>query len=310
MALSAKVVRAVSNPGLLGLAIKTRSMSDSAASPYNYNSLNVTVPSPFVYNVEMNRPKKMNALNKEMWTEIGDVFTKLNTDPDCRVVVLSAAGKMFSSGIDLGDLTQLASIVYSEDDVGRKAMTMFTMVRHLQDLITSVEKCKKPVIGAVHNACVGAGVDLITTTDIRLCTQDAWFCVKEVDMGLAADVGTLQRLPKVIGSQSLVNDLCLTARKMKADEAEKCGLVSSVFASKEDMMAGALKMAADIASKSPVAVQGTKINLLFSREHTVEEGLERVANYSMVMLQSEDVMKSALAAMDKDSDEPPIFAKL
>jgi len=270
----------------------------------------VTVPSPFVYSVELNRPKKMNALNKEIWTEMGDVFTKLDTDPDCRVVVLSGAGRMFSSGIDLGDLTQLASIVYSEDDVGRKAMTMFTMVRHLQSLITTVEKCKKPVIGAIHNACVGAGVDLITTTDIRLCTQDAWFCVKEVDMGLAADVGTLQRLPKVIGSQSVVSDLCLTARRMKAEEAEKVGLVSTVFPGKEEMMEAALQMAADIASKSPVAVQGTKLNLVYSREHTVEEGLERVASYNMVMLQSEDVMKSALAAMDKDSDEKPEFAKL
>merc|ERR1712179_742804 len=184
----------------------------------------------------------------------------------------------------------------------------YTMVRHLQDLITAVEKCRKPVIGAVHNACVGMGVDLITTTDIRLCTQDAWFCVKEVDMGLAADIGTLQRLPKVIGSQSLVNDLCLTARKMKSQEAEKCGLVSSVFTTKEDMMKAALEMASMIAAKSPVAVQGTKVNLVYSREHTVEEGLDEVAKWNMTMLQSEDVMKSAMAAMDKSSTEPPEFA--
>merc|ERR1719481_2219298 len=104
--------------------------------------------------------------------------------------------------------------------------------------------------------------------------------------------------------------LCLTARRMKAEEAEKVGLVSTVFPGKEEMMEAALQMAADIASKSPVAVQGTKVNLVYSREHTVEEGLERVASYNMVMLQSEDVMKSALAAMDKDSDEKPEFAKL
>ena len=134
-------------------------------------------------------------------------------------------------------------------------MTMYTTIRHLQDLITTMERCRKPVIGAVHNACVGAGVDMITAMDIRLCTADAWFCVKEVDMGLAADVGTLQRLPKVIGSQSLVSELCLTARRMEAGEAERCGLVSSVFPDKEELMEGALAMAAQIASKSPVAVQ-------------------------------------------------------
>merc|ERR1712181_130393 len=159
--------------------------------------------------------------------------------------------------------------------------------------------CRKPVIGAVHNACVGAGVDMGTAMDVRLCTADAWFCVREVDMGLAADVGTLQRLPKVIGSQSLVNELCLSGRRMESEEAEKCGLVSSVFESKEKMMEGALAMAAQIASKSPVAVQGTKDNLSFSREHPVQEGLDRVAMYNMSMLQSEDVIKAATAALDK-----------
>merc|ERR1719402_350859 len=195
----------------------------------------------------MNRPKKMNALNKELWTEIGDFFSKAHHDPECRVVVLSGAGRMFTSGIDLGDLSQLASIVYSEDDIARKAITMYSAIRQLQDLITEMEKCRKPVIGAVHNACVGAGVDMITAMDVRLCTKDAWFQVKEVDMGLAADVGTLQRLPKGLGSQSLVSELCLTARKMKADEALSVGLVSTVFPDKEAMLAGSLELAKTIA---------------------------------------------------------------
>lgn len=276
---------------------------------YDYKALNVTMPSPYVVSVEMNRPAKMNALNKEMWTEIGDVFTKLNQDPDCRVVVLSAAGKMFSAGVDLSDLTQLAGVMFSEDDIARKSMSVYQTLRQAQGFITSLEKCQKPIICCIHNACVGAGVDLITATDIRMCTSDAWFCVKEVDMGLAADVGTLQRLPKVIGSQSLVNDLCLTARKMKCSEAESSGLVSNTFDSKEDMMTEAHNMAASIASKSPVAVQGTKMNLVYSREHTVEEGLDQVAKWNMTMLQSEDVMKAAMAAMDKDSESPE-FAKL
>jgi len=284
-------------------------MSDTNNS-YNCKALNVTQAAPYVFNVELNRPNKMNAMNKVMWEEVGEVFTKLDRDQDCRAIVLSAAGKIFSSGIDLSDLGQLASIVYSEDDIARKSMTMYHNLRHLQDLFTTLEKCKKPVIGCVHSACVGAGVDLITATDIRMCTKDAWFCVKEVDMGLAADVGTLQRLPKVIGSQSLVNDLCFTARKMESEEAERCGLVSSVFQTKEEMMNSALDMASLIAAKSPVAVQGTKMNLVYSREHSVEEGLEQVAKWNMTMLQSEDLMKSAMAAMDKSNTEPPEFANL
>lgn len=279
------------------------------SSSYNYKTLNVTEPSPFVLHVEMNRPKKMNALNKELWSEIGDVFNKMNLDHDCRVVVFSGAGKMFCSGIDLTDLSELASVVYSDDDVARKSLTMYQNLRNYQDWFTALEKCRKPVIGCIHNACVGGAVDLITATDIRLCTEDAWFCVKEVDMGLAADVGTLQRLPKVIGSQSLVNELCLTARKMLSAEAASCGLVSSVFSSKEEMLNSALSMASSIAAKSPVAVQGTKLNLVYSRDHTVEQGLEYVGRWNMTMLQSEDVMKSAMAAMDKSSSEPPEFAK-
>ena len=286
------------------VGLRARSMSDFSS----YNSLNITVPSPFVYSVEMNRPKKMNALNKELWTEVGDFFSKAHHDPECRVVVISGAGRMFTSGIDLSDLSQLASIVYSDDDIARKSMTMYNTIRQLQDLITEMEKCRKPVIGAVHNACVGAGVDMITAMDVRLCTKDAWFCVKEVDMGLAADVGTLQRLPKCIGSQSLVNELCLTARKMGSEEAMACGLVSKVYETKEELMEGALAMAATIASKSPVAVQGTKDNLVYSREHSTQEGLERIATYNMTMLQSEDLMKSAMAAMNRDSDEKPEFA--
>jgi len=171
----------------------------------------------------------------------------------------------------------------------------------------NIEKCKKPVISCIHNACVGAGLDMITAVDIRVCTVDAWFCAKEVDMGLAADVGTLQRLPKIIGSQSLVNDLCFTARRMKSDEAEKCGLVSYVYEDKEEMMNAAMQMASNIASKSPVAVQGTKVNLAYSREHSTEDGLDMIAKWNMTMLMSEDVMKSAMAAKNK---QPVEFSKL
>merc|ERR1712037_341797 len=158
--------------------------------------------SPFVYSVEMNRPKKMNALNKELWTEVGDFFSKAHHDPECRVVVISGAGRMFTSGIDLSDLSQLASIVYSDDDIARKSMTMYNTIRQLQDLITEMEKCRKPVIGAVHNACVGAGVDMITAMDVRLCTKDAWFCVKEVDMGLTLMLALCSASPSALGPRA------------------------------------------------------------------------------------------------------------
>lgn len=123
---------------------------------------------------------------------------------------------------------QLGTEISQADDIARKAKVFEEVCVIYQDAISSLEKCCKPVITVSHNACVGAGVDLITAADIRYCSKDAWFQVKEVDIGMAADVGTLQRLPKVIGSQSLVRELCFTARKMHSEEAEKCGLVSKV----------------------------------------------------------------------------------
>merc|ERR1711894_536385 len=176
-----------------------------------------------------------------------------------------------------------------------------------QESFNILETCTKPVIAAVHSGCVGGGIDMITACDIRYCTSDAWFQVKEVDIGLAADVGTLQRLPKVVGNDSLARELCYTARKMAAEEAFRFGLVSRIFNSKEDMVKGAVQLAVDIAAKSPVAVQGSKANLIYSRDHTVAEGLDYVATWNMAMLQSEDLPKAAIASMQK---EKPTFSKL
>jgi len=283
-----------------------RQMSSTA---YSYTNMNITQPTEHVYSLEMNRPTKMNALNKELWEEIGDFFSKAGEDENCRVVVVSGAGRMFCAGIDLSDFMQLAGVVTTEEDVARKCRKLYSHIRHLQSLFTVMETCPKPVIGAIHSGCIGAGVDMTTAMDIRLCTSDAYFQVKEVDIGLTADVGTLQRLPKVIGSQSLVSELCLSARRMPADEADRAGLVSAVYDGKESMMSAALKLAQTIAEKSPVAVQGTKQSLVYSREHTTQEGLDHVAMYNMTMLQSEDLMRAVMASMDKDGP-PAEFSKL
>ncbi|KAE8294919.1 Delta(3,5)-Delta(2,4)-dienoyl-CoA isomerase, mitochondrial [Larimichthys crocea] len=253
----------------------------------------------------------MKVMNSELLSscsEMVDCFNEIAMNSDCRVVVLSGAGKFFTAGIDL---TDVASDVLSPegDDAARISWNIRKKLFKFQEAFSVIERCPKPVVVAIHGACIGAGVDLISACDIRMCTQDAWFQVKEVDIGLAADVGTLQRLPKVIGSRSLVNELALTARKMFADEARSSGLVSRVFADKEAMMAGALEMAGEIAARSPVAVQGTKINLIYSRDHSVTEGLDYMATWNMSMLQTQDVMKSAQAAMEKKSPKSVVFSK-
>ncbi|XP_040030700.1 delta(3,5)-Delta(2,4)-dienoyl-CoA isomerase, mitochondrial [Gasterosteus aculeatus] len=286
-----------------------RAMSSSGGAVSPYTTLAISHPAESVTHVELHRPEKRNAMNKAFWSEMVDCFNEIAVDPGCRVVVVSGAGKVFTAGIDLMDMA--SDVLMPEgDDTARIAWNMKRVIAKYQETFSVIEKCPKPVVVAVHGACVGGGVDLITACDIRLCTQDAWFQIKEVDIGLAADVGTLQRLPKVIGSRSLVNELALTARKMFADEAKSSGLVSRVFADKEAMIAAALEMADEIAVRSPVAVQGTKVNLIYSRDHSVAEGLDYMATWNMSMLQTQDVMKSAQASMEKKSPRSITFSKL
>uniref|UniRef100_A0A3B3S4V6 Delta(3,5)-Delta(2,4)-dienoyl-CoA isomerase, mitochondrial n=1 Tax=Paramormyrops kingsleyae TaxID=1676925 RepID=A0A3B3S4V6_9TELE len=292
-------------PGLRAV----REMSTQGGPTPPFSTLSVTRPASMVTQVELHRPEKRNAMNKAFWSEMVDCFSQIAEDPECRVVVVTGAGKVFTSGIDLMDMA--GNILQpTGDDAARTSWNLRRLVKKYQETFSVLEKCPKPVVVAVHGACVGAGVDLITACDIRLCTQDAWFQVKEVDIGLAADVGTLQRLPKVIGSRSLVNELALTSRKMYSDEAKSSGLVSRVFPDKETMMSGAMELAEEIASRSPVAVQGTKINLIYSRDHSVAEGLEYMATWNMSMLQTQDVIKSAQASMEKKSPKEVPFSKL
>lgn len=267
-------------------------------------TLAVTSGDDGVYRVELNRPASRNAMNWQFWNELGKVFNALATDGDCRAVVLSGRGKSFSAGLDLTDPEVQPP---PAEDVGRKGLNIINHVTVMQDAITAVENCLKPTIVVVHGACVGAGVDLITACDIRLCTSDASFCIKEVAVGLAADVGTLARLPKVVGNDSVVRELALTARNFNADEAKSLGLVSRVLPSPEEALQDAVRVAGQIAAHSPVAVVGTKKNLNFARDHTVLDSLDYVRSWNACMIQSEDLRKAMVASMQKSK---PVFSKL
>ncbi|XP_044523343.1 delta(3,5)-Delta(2,4)-dienoyl-CoA isomerase, mitochondrial [Gracilinanus agilis] len=282
--------------------------SQSQAQDHNYESLKVTPVGDHVLHVQMNRPEKRNAMNRAFWREMVECFNKIAQDSNCRAVVFSGAGKMFTSGIDLMDMA--GDLQPEGDDPARVSWKLRHLISKYQETFTVLEKCPKPVIAAIHGGCIGGGVDLISACDIRYCAQDAWFQVKEVDIGLAADVGTLQRLPRIIGNQSLVNELAFTARKMMADEALSSGLVSRVLQDHESLLATAFALAAEISTKSPLAVQGSKINLLYSRDHTVKEGLNFMATWNMSMLQTQDIVKSVEAAFQKKDLKSVTFSKL
>ncbi|ETN69677.1 hypothetical protein RB195_016925 [Necator americanus] len=276
---------------------------------YNYEHLRVEFVSEYVVSVKLNRPRQMNALNQKIWSEIEDVFKKLDIDENCRVIILSGEGKAFSSGLDLkdGGLTELITLEEG-DDVARKARQIRRKIQKMQQAFTNIEECCKPVIAAIHGVCYGGGIDIISACDIRQCTKDATFSVKEVDVGLAADVGSLNRLPKICGNESWLKEVAFSARNFGADEAFKFDLVSRIHATYDDMFREVLSLARNIAEKSPVAVQGTKVVLNFSRDHTVEEGLRFVATWNQSQLMTEDISKSGLATMTK-SPMPP-FSKI
>lgn len=274
-----------------------------------FETLHITTPAPFVFNVELNRPAKRNAMNHTMWMDIQKCFDTLNEDENCRSVVLSGNGQLFCSGIDLQCFMDISKCFKETDDVARRSKALYKTIRLYQNSLSSMEKCVKPVIAAVHSGCIGGAVNMITAADIRFCSSDAWFQIKEIDMGMAADVGVLQRLPKIIGSASLVRELVFTGRKFSAQEAKDCGFFSKVFESKDQLMEESIKIAAEIASKSPVAVQTAKKSLIFSQDHTVDESLEHIALLNQTMLQSEDLMTAIMATVSKNT-EPPVFSKL
>uniref|UniRef100_A0A0K8RZS5 Delta(3,5)-Delta(2,4)-dienoyl-CoA isomerase, mitochondrial n=1 Tax=Crotalus horridus TaxID=35024 RepID=A0A0K8RZS5_CROHD len=296
-----------------GFRIMASKQQQSSQQPPNalptYETLKLERVREKVLHVELNRPEKRNAMNIAFWREMVECFNKIAEDSECHAVVISGAGKMFTAGIDLMELGSVFMMAQG-DDVARKAWNIRKKIQEYQESFTVLEKCPKPVIVAVHGACIGGGVNLITACDIRYCTQDAWFQVKEVDIGLAADVGALQRLPRVIGNRSLVNELAFTGRKLMAPEAESCGLVSRVFRDHESMLQGAFDLATEIACRSPVAVQGTKINLVYSRDHSVPDGLKYMATWNMSMLQTEDIIKSAQAVMEKKTPKQVVYSKL
>lgn len=272
----------------------------------SWKTLAVSSPATGVMHVELNRPKKLNAMNGTFWTEIRECFTQLASDTDCRAIVLSARGRIFTAGLDIKDGSQ-SILSKNAKDIGRKALAIRKSIFTAQEAFSVIEKCPQPVIAAVHSGCVGGGVDLITACDIRYCSEDSWFTIKEVDVGLAADVGTLQRLPKVVGNDSLVRELAFTARRFDSQEALQFGLVSRVLADKQKLLDAAISTATLIATKSPIAIYGTKVNLNYSRDHSVKDGLDYMATWNMSMLQSKDFYTAIVAGMQK---KKPKFAKL
>lgn len=252
----------------------------------------------------LDNPDKRNAMGAAFWNDMPAVMADLGDDPDVRAVVIAGRGPMFSAGIDLGFLAAgAAGGDGTATSAAARATRGYKNLKRLQASITSVADCPKPVIAAVHGWCIGAGVDLITACDIRLASADARFSVRETRLAIVADVGTLQRLPRIVGPGHAA-ELAFTAKDIGAERAFAIGLVNDVLPDQDAVLAEARGMAADMAALSPLAVQGTKAVLRYAEDHTVEEGLDYVAVWNTAFAGSDDVREAVAAFFEK---RPPQF---
>ena len=249
-----------------------------------------------VAHVEMNRPEKANGMSPAFWDELPHIAAALDHDMNIRCVVVSGAGKHFSGGIDLAMFADINAMLDAEP--GRAAYAFRDLILRLQASLSSLEKMRMPVIAAIHGACLGGAIDLITACDMRLATRDASFGIEEINIGMAADVGTLQRLPKLM-PPGIVHELAYTGRRFSADEAAGWGLVNSVHATRDELLAAANDLAQEIASRSPLAIAGVKRAITYARDHTVDDALEQIATWNSGMLRPQDLTTALTARMAK-----------
>jgi enoyl-CoA hydratase len=261
-----------------------------------------------VATVWLDRPEARNAMGSELWRDLPRAMDVVGQDPDVRVVVVAAKGPHFSVGLDLKELGGIlsggADTGVEKPSIAARARTARADVLRLQASITSVANCLKPVIAAVHGYCIGGGVDLIAACDIRLASADAVFSVREAKVAIVADLGSLQRLPPIIGAGH-VAELAFTGKDISAQRAKEIGLVNDVAADAEGVLQMAHAMADEIAANSPLAVQGTKAVLASNEGRTVAQGLDYVATWNAGMLTSDDLTEAMTAFLER---RPPKFS--
>ena len=259
-----------------------------------YKSLKLEISEKIAL-VTLSQPNKYNSMIPIFWKEIIEVFNKIENS-NARVAIINAEGKHFSSGIDLDEFSSLG--LTEGRDIGRKAENIRKIIKELQKSFNVIENSRIPVIAAIHGACIGGAVDLISACDIRYGTTDSFFSIHEVNIGMVADVGTLQRLPNLI-PLGLIKELAFTGRKMYSEEALKSGLLNEIYTDKDQLINSVYKIARDISYKSPLAVSGTKKIIKYSLDHSIHDSLDYVALWNSNMLQSDDFYEAISAKIQK-----------
>ena len=254
----------------------------------------------------LSRPEAMNTMNPAFWRELDAVLTQLHQSADARVLVISSTGKHFSAGMALDTF---AGSITLDDQSPEGRAAVFDLLAGMQATFTKLETLRIPVIAAIQGGCIGGAVDLVTACCLRYATADAFFCIQEINIGMVADVGTLQRLPKLI-PLAVVKELAYTGRKLGAAKALAYGLVNEVFDTPEALLAGALQCAKEIAAKPPVAIWGTKQAVHYARDHSVDEALKQMGWLQGAIWSNQHVREAVLAMKEKRPGSFPGLAAL
>jgi len=258
-----------------------------------------------VAHIRLNRPDAFNAMNRAFWNELPAIVDDISDNARARVIVISAAGRHFSAGMDLQNFDGVGGgSGQVRPDIAGEASRAH--LESLQDTFSCLDRARMPVIVAVQGACVGGGVDLTSACDIRYASADAFFCIQEINIGMTADAGTFPRLCRLI-PQGWVRELAYTGRRLPAEAAQAIGLVNTVLPDPETLLAHALSTAREIASKSPLAVAGSKVMINYAREHDTETALEYLRVWQTGMFPSADMAETFKARQDgREPDFPDL----
>lgn len=260
-----------------------------------------------IAHLQLKRGEAKNTMQPVFWRELGAILQQLQNEASARVLLISSTGKHFSAGMAL-DVFSNGSLRIDDASAGGRS-NMSALVLQMQTLFNRLEALRMPVIAAVQGACIGGALDMICACDIRYCTEDAFFCIQEINIGMVADMGTLQRLPKLI-PEGIVHELAYSGRRLPAARAQALGLVNEVFADQEQMLAAAFELAREIASKPPVAQWGSKQAIHYARDHSTHDALQQMAWLQAGIWQNANLMEAFFAKQQQRDTEfadlPPL----
>lgn len=275
-----------------------------------YRCFNVEIAEGIAH-IQLKRGDELNTMVPEFWRELPEIVTDIDANAKARVIVISSTGKHFSGGMDLSVFTSGnsagTSAAASKDERGRVRANLRLSILDIQETFNCLERARMPVLMAIQGGCVGGAVDFASACDCRYATEDAFFVIQEINIGMTADVGTFPRLCKLM-PEGMVKELAYAGRRLPAKKAMQFGLVNDVFATQEEMLKHVMALAKDIAEKSPLAVHGSKVMINYARDHSTADGLDYIAIWQAGMYNPETDMRESFVA--KAEKRAPQFGDL